>query len=274
MVGIDAVLAVIAVLVGVVALAFASKQYFDARATLVSLQESTSYLNGVTRSLNDVQQSISTRTVGDFPDFLEEIVKMLEGAKKEIWICCDLPGYGMISSPELFSRYLEQIQIKSLRIPIHLVTSIRPWIDDLRRRINEVGWNAYSREYEVGVQGLMDQYHPGLESIADLSCERYVERLEEAQEKIVRSLDPDTRKIDVTDTGSIVPMQFWVVDGTDAVFALARYTKQAREVGFRTSDRGLIHALIGICSKYRDQEPPASRLAEASQATASAVAPS
>ncbi|HET9677654.1 MAG TPA: hypothetical protein VFP21_09140 [Solirubrobacterales bacterium] len=251
MVGIDAILAVIAVLVGVIALVFASKQYFDARVTLEKLADSTSSLDGVSRSLSHVQQSISTRTIGDFPDFLEEITKVLGGAEKEVWICCDVPGYGLISSPKLFFRYLEQLQVKSLRVPIHMVTSQGPLLEDLRRRIHEVGWDAYSSKYAEGITEMMERYHLGPESMLELSGEKYVELLGEAQGKIVRSLDPDTRKIDVTDTNSIVPLQFWVVDGTDAVFALARYTKQAREVGFRTSDRGLIQALIGICGKYR-----------------------
>ncbi|HET7454695.1 MAG TPA: hypothetical protein VFJ76_04160 [Solirubrobacterales bacterium] len=253
MVGNDAFLATAAVLVGIAALAFASKQYFDARATLDSLETSTSSLDDVSGRLEAVQQSISTRMVGNFPEFIEEIVDVLKGARKEVWILCDIPGYGMISSPAFFPRYLEQIQIKSLRMPVHMVTSRGPLADNARRRINQSGWEAYSRRYEEGIRAMMEQYHDDAEPVDELTCDRYVECLNEAQEKIVRRMDPETRNVHVTDTNSIVPLLFWVADGVDAVFALTSYTKQAREVGFRTSDRGLIQALIGICNRYRDE---------------------
>ena len=60
-----------------------------------------------------ITDSISTRYIGEFPDFIEQINDLLSEAKEEIIIMTDVLGYGMYSNPEGFHKYLSIIEKKA-----------------------------------------------------------------------------------------------------------------------------------------------------------------
>src|SRR5581483_10985652 len=81
----------LAALASVVALAMAVWQVKDARL---------------------VRESLSTRFIGEFPDFLPEIGRVLDKAQSEIVIVCDFPSYGRFSKSEAWLSYGHTIEKK------------------------------------------------------------------------------------------------------------------------------------------------------------------
>lgn len=248
------------------------------------VQDVTSALDASATTLSAVEQGLSTRSLGSFPDYVPDIVTVIREAQVSIVVFADLPAYAVFSTPAYWHEYRELLhdrRLKSTRPDAAFTVRIR-CLSASQRRINHAGqfppslWNTADEPLRqrmmappasVGVH-TEDERHAFLDRVAAFranhplpddgdgpdSYERFFERLEWVHQQEEQFLAAEA--IDET-----MPLYFWIADDRVAVFALACFTAEAREVGFLTRDPGLIEALKGIFERYdpdsrRDSSSP------------------
>ncbi len=79
---------------------------------LMSAIEHANTLKAVARDLQEVADTVPTRSVGIYPDYLSEIAQLVGRASESIKILCDTPGYGMFSNSRGFLEYLTALRRK------------------------------------------------------------------------------------------------------------------------------------------------------------------
>jgi len=250
----DTYLALAADLTAAGALAFGAKQFRDARRTIASLGAVSAQMsvteNATKDLLTGIKHGISTRALGNFPEYNKEIVDVLNAATEEITICCDLLGYGMCTTPDVFREYLSVLQHKSIEMPVRIAYLADDTLRSvLREQLAGPEWSAWRDTARSGIDDLIDGDGAGI-PMSELSVEDFTSALLSAQSRLRRTLDPDERDIQLTQIRDVVPLYFWIADRTAAVVALTRFDGGVKEVGFRTLDRDMIASLIGIYERY------------------------
>lgn len=69
-------------------------------------------LDSVARELESVAQSVPTRGIGVFPEYLSEVAGLVGRATKSIQILCDTPAHGAFSNTDAFSEYWSRLRHK------------------------------------------------------------------------------------------------------------------------------------------------------------------
>lgn len=239
-------LAIVFGVLGVLGVICAVFQFGDARNTIRSIKKVGQDLSTSTERLED---QLSTRRIGVFPDFMPKIVELLRSATESVVIFVDFPAYGEFSKPEAFKEYAEVIEDKSSLIQLLCLD------DDARCELtrDQVGSDPQDdrkgsnddriREY-LDFRGLSYELEP-------LDRDAFVQLLAAGD---TNTLEGEFGAAERWVTTVAMPLYFWIVDDEDAVFALAQLEPDALEVGFRTSDADMIGALKGIFERYKGMD--------------------
>jgi len=206
----------VAALVTVVALAFAIFQARDAKLT---------------------RDSLSTRSVGQFPNFLTDIVQVLERARSEIVILCDFPAYGRFSNADTWRAYSEAILSKSasdVRVSCVFLTP-EARLDFSRKQFPEAAqsdlrWKQQlvARPFRDNLFSFLKRHNREVE-IATISFETFLEILEIDDKLALRTTFRDAEIIVTADS---MPLYFWIADRRMGVFSFPTYTGSKTEFGF------------------------------------------
>lgn len=208
--------------------------------------------NDLNSTLGQLQGEIATRYVGRFPDFLGEIIDVIGKAEKELTIFCDLPAYGVVSTPKNFNRYMEAIEAK-LRddeIELHMVhlgkTARRAGLDI------QFGSDWSETKKQKPVIAFVKACRRKIDSITQ---DQFFDLVELEQEKALERFIHAARgkRLDATQTEAIMPLYYWIADRKAAVFALSQFRRGIHEAGFRTRSENLIDAMLGIRERYAEQ---------------------
>lgn len=265
---------------GLSGLFFGNVQYRDARDTLNKLTDATNELEDIRSSadttvgtleglseratttldqLTDLKKQLSTERLQAFPYFIPEIVGVLEGANSKLEIFCDYPTYGIWSSPADYERYANALAVTKARIQLLCVNEQRRE-QLIEEEVKDTGgfeaWRA-SDEMRAFLHA-----HAAEREAASLTMPDFVDILKRKDRDALDHLfsaGDGTREVWETDL--VMPLFFWIADGTEAVFALAPHTRdtaaspstppRAGELGFRTRDPELIAALRRIFDSYK-----------------------
>jgi hypothetical protein len=207
--------------------------------------------------LSELQGELETHYIGKFPDFMPNIVDVIQGATKELTIFCDLPAYGVVSNPLWHIKYREALQLKledqavKVRI-LHLDRPARRAL--LQAQFGDI-WHSNPK-----VKAFLERYD---RDVRVVTKEEFMDLVEGEQRKaldayrIVRT----RRDVTTTETNAIMPMYFWIADRHQAVFALTQFERGAHEVAFRTTSENLTKAMGGIYKRYLAEAQRASGLA-------------
>jgi hypothetical protein len=110
------ILAIVGVVVGIIGLWFAYRQYRDQQQTEQSLDDATRKLDELNarlvtadERLVELQDKTLTIAVARFPLNLEEIIAFIGRSQTELAIMCDFVGYAMYSNTLHYPRYLEAL---------------------------------------------------------------------------------------------------------------------------------------------------------------------
>jgi hypothetical protein len=190
-----------------------------------------------------ISESITTRYVGNFPDNMNEMIKLIPSTQKKLFIVCDVPAFGHFSNPEGFRQYSLALQTLLNR------TSHKPEIIlvnyDLKRRIS----NSAS-QFKMPVNELLDNdaYKNYFNYWGEDRKEPKVENLEDfciwldiRHQKFQADLEEKGAK--VYETSRDLRAFVWIVDDREAIFSFYNYGSENREVSFRTNDKRLIESL-------------------------------
>src|SRR6266404_7069084 len=94
-----------AALLTIVALAFAWKQFRDAHIH-------TKSLSNLADKLGKIENALSTRSMGKYPEYVKPITSLIKRATKSICILCDYPGYCSFSDHAEYERYRTALRDK------------------------------------------------------------------------------------------------------------------------------------------------------------------
>jgi len=245
--------------VAALAIAFAAKQFVDARHQTSDLRLAISQLNAHTKKLEDIRGSLSTQYLGLFPDYLPDIVETLGRARTSIVIFCDYPAYGRFSSPDKWLEYKQVIEQK-----------IQAGVDVQLTCMNEERRTQYHRDQFRRIEKDWERFRskePNRNHLEQL-FRHYREALDDARADVDALEFPDFTKLmtaanrwmlhEVFDKAKAAPVElsvdmplyFWLADGLHAVFAIPSLSDEATEYGFKTADGELITAFGEMRDRY------------------------
>lgn len=214
-----------------------------------NLTEHRDHLKKQSSKLEEISGNLSTRFVGDFPGCIDEIVKVIEGAKagEEITIISDFPGYG------IYSNNAEYVKYESV----------------LRRKIHDTHISMVVLNHEQRMEVLRAQF--GKSDIKDIKAgaafkdfirwARHNEADFQNTEQLCTAIEEQQKKVFELNLDSIedrceydkpLPLLLWIVGDRVAVFSIPNLLpdKGAVEAAFKTEDQGLIKHLKVIAHGY------------------------
>ena len=249
---------------------FAARQFRDARtqikelkATGSDVKDSLGRLETVVTTLDSVAHALPTRVLGEWPDYLDDLARVIDRAGSRLTILCDHPAYGVFSNPDGHNNYRRAIEKrlvagvgvraifltpeKRLAINDEFFPLEADWDDAYRRRVERFVQSRHRGAGEVDGPVGRSQFHQLLEA-ADVSV---LQGFDSAA--LLGSNDRGAQILSRRETTSLLPLYFWVRDGVEAVFAIAVHEGGHKEIAFITIDRGLIKALEAAWGRYAEQ---------------------
>lgn len=216
--------------------------------------------------LEEVRRALPTQYLGKFPEFIDDIVKLVKSAKYEIMIFCDFPGYGVFSNFDAFLIYthiLEQQGNKDVQIRLACLDTPlrRAKAKDQFAKGRE--WSKWLKDEEhlERVTKLLKRYHSNTDPTA-VTREEIIELLGKEDERVLADTFSAAAEVSLVTVG--MPLYFWLVDGSRAIFVIPGFRKKAVEHGYSTQDPHLIEGLLEIRERYLESAIPAADIAVAS----------
>lgn len=222
----------------VVALLLALIQMFEAR-----LQA---------KKLKDVKESLSTRYIGPFPEFLPQIVTMLQQANRKIVISCDCPSYGIFSHHRAWRDYVKTIEEK---MDNNVKVSLTCPDSNMRDHFNREQFAKEGEDWDYWKKSkpIADRLSIILPSrlpetnIDSLTRESFLRMLEKADLEMLTGAFARAEKHEIP---MFVSMFFWIIDDSQAIFSFSTMSEQNSEHGFYTVDMKLISAFLETRDRY------------------------
>jgi len=201
--------------------------------------------------LEEVRRALPTQHLGKFPDYMQRIVDVVRQARKSVIILCDFPAYGALSNPEAFREYRHALEERSdggVTIEVACLN------DDLRAAATDAEfpkteqWPEW-RQKETNLDHLQKLLaRHGKRAKAETVTREQVIELLCAEDK--RTLDETFGGAHRCQVKNAVPLYLWLVDGSQAVFAIPSFNHRSVEHGFYTMDPRLIEGLLDIRARY------------------------
>jgi hypothetical protein len=219
-----------------------------------------------TKDIQKINDSLTTRYLTTFPDFLPQVVTLINSTQKHLEIVVDVPGYGILSKHDEFVEYETAIKRRlSKNIPVKIV-----FLNKERRKesFSELfpaegqDWDAWRNKQENQIK-LHDFFaHEGdnkfdneidRKSFIDNTTRDQLEAaLENAYQRVCTNAFRTANKVEVNEQLSF---HFWISDGQSAVFTIPSFSPNDKAQGFTTSDPRLIAALTNIVERYCRNKP-------------------
>lgn len=207
-----------------------------------------------------VRESLSTRFIDEFPDFLPEIARVLDKAQSEIVIVCDFPSYGRFSKSEAwlvtYSHVIEKKVEAGVRVlfvcmttEARVVFSRRQFFD---KPPSDREWQARRRipKFQLKLQALLKRHNPQAD-LSSLTFDAFIAMLEQDD---LAALERTFKNAEVCFTAAPMPLYFWICDRKVGFFAFPTYTGDKSEFGFLTSDQKLIESFLQVYEGYKTGE--------------------
>lgn len=210
----------------------------------------------VGKSTTEVLSRMSTQPIGVFPRFCEKVADLIENSTESLDILCAEPAYAAVSDVRSFGRYLaalsnRQRSDKVVRVRmVYLEEDARKELfqDQVQRHHDEwIGWyndrvprlEQYSASFgpRVGLAGV---------DLKTLNFEEMWSSLLKADGLIISALAGQ----ELFESVSVMPLQVWIADQSEAIFSIVSPKTMDDEVGFYTTDPTLVSALKGIVDSY------------------------
>lgn len=108
--------------------------------------------------LKEIRNSISTKYIGQFPEYLKHITKLIESAEKSLNIVCDKPAFGHFSAMEESAKYIDSIEGKLLdkKVKVQLVFLNEELQNEDRKtqfKNSEMTWPQWKKRIIITLRG-------------------------------------------------------------------------------------------------------------------------
>jgi hypothetical protein len=209
----------------------------------------------LTRDLRLVFDHLTTREVGAFPAYMQEVELLIAEARESIFVATDFPAHGVWRDRGRYGAYVKALENrkadrvrKGHPLNIQLLTLDSAGRERvLEERFPDSRWKDYVKR--GGFQKSRRLYEELENSQVSEIRERFLAEMRARQD---RALDADLRFADRWEYPGLMPMYLWIIDGEKALFAIPSFGDQLTEYGFVTQEAGLVQALLSVWSRYVD----------------------
>jgi hypothetical protein len=215
-----------------------------------------------TKSLLAIGDSLSTRYLGPFPEYLPALLKLFSAVKEELLICSTIPLHGVFAAPPQWLDMKQQIEqlLSPAEHPKKIVavfTKEAARQEYLRGQFrNELedwnNWRAIPKNRKQ-LQHFAERCRWG-NSVDELTKEEFLQLFEVSSEEELRST---FRGATLYESDERHRLNIWIADGKAAVFAFPTMTPQFVNHAFWTSDKKLIDALVNTHLQWQQEADPA-----------------
>ena len=215
------------------------------------LNSQAAKLDAQAAKLEETQRSLSTRYIGEFPEYLPLIVSLIKQAQKEVLVFCDIPAYGHFSDYTNWLEYRYVIEKQSGKIPVSLTCLNKEWRNkthDEQFTEKELAWDEWKKEAKIREQ--LQRYlqiNSRSVNVETLSKQEFADMVEETDNQMLSGV---FATCDIMEVAAYIPLYFWLVDKKEAIFTIPSYSNKHSEYGFFTSDPRLISAFIEMKERY------------------------
>lgn len=249
------ILAVLAFVVGLIHIGEIRRVMREAKTQADQAKTHTNALEAHAKTLDQIERSLSTRLLGTFPDYYEDIVGLLGDAQERIVVFCDHPAYGSFSKRATwefgYHHNLKRQLVKERRRLEITCLDEAGRRESVTQQFFEAGknWETLKQEATEKLEELL-RAHPKASKIPDLTQKEFEDILESEE---VRTLE-DLQGADIHEINAHMPLYFWLIDSGSAraraIFAIPSFSEKIVEYGFITTDQGLISAFEVMRNRY------------------------
>jgi hypothetical protein len=243
------IIGLISFIVGVIALIVSLIQSFQSNKQTKRLQEHSS-------ALGLIADSLTTRYIGPFPQYLPSVINLLETAVTEIKIVKGNPTPAYFTDPLLWINYSQSIERKTHSgVAVSIIC-----MGENQRKIRLAQqfptttekWNEWIKKNDSKVEHFLKFGFPNI-NIQELNYSKFLDLLLTIQSKML--LDSFKLKgVEVTEIDQLVPVQVWISDKKQAVFSIQTLPTNAASHGFITSDPRIVSALYEMTELFSSQK--------------------
>jgi len=205
--------------------------------------------------IRTVARSLSTRYIGQLPDYFPEIVALLKRARHDIVIFCDFPAYGSFTEHDSWFDYRQILERKIQEGRRVVLTCLD---EDCRNKYVKQqlfkegqGWDEWKQS--SGINKQLQHYlkkHPEAPNIDELKEGDLLKLFADEERQMLQELSG----AEIQQISTYMPLYFWLVDGSSAIFVVPSYSERAIDYGFFTTDQKLILAFEGMRDRYHLQK--------------------
>jgi hypothetical protein len=233
----------------ILALAFATYQAVQSR-------RQSDKLEGHNASLSLITEALTTRYIGPFPEYMQEIINTLETATKEILIVSTQPSPSYFSNPKVWIQYSQVLQRKSregVDIKVLCTSEDKRRIRmDLQFKRAVDDWSSWSKQHQSTIEEYLKFRNPNLK-FKDLDCDTFIQSLLDTQSSLMEN-SHELIGAAITEVDQVLPVQIWMADGAQAVFSVQTQSESSLNYGLYTSDPRFVNALREMISLIHPDE--------------------
>jgi hypothetical protein len=233
---------ILSLVLAVVALTLATSQSYQAVRQAKRLNEQSEKLQFVTDSL-------STRYLGRFPDYIPHVIQLIDEANVDLRILAANPVPAFFTAPKLALDYANAVERKSRVVRVRL-TCLN---GTQRRRRLQVQfpttpekWSDWKPANQAQIEEFLRFWHPKFD--ADIDHQKFLELLTKVQQSLFKRAFQDYG-VKVREVSRMIAVQAWIADESRAVFSIES-SDEAYTEGLYTSDPKFVKALASMADLY------------------------
>ena len=199
------------------------------------------------QTLKLVQLAMSTRSLGPFPDFVDDVERLVDGAQRNLIIASDFAAYGEFDGKGTTIRQAIEKRVNA-KLPVHLTLLSQAKRDQARQaQFPKATWASSIAPGSPSRDHILNFLSSHGVDKSDPTHDDLIEALTKYDEVVARQM---FRGADIVETAVDMPVLFWIADGKRAVVIVQGYGGK-EESAFWTTDPGLIIALQSLADRYR-----------------------
>jgi hypothetical protein len=219
------------ILLAVLAIFFAVRQFWDARAH--------------SKEIKDIALSMSTRFIGSFPANMSEVVDLTESAQSSLDILVDASDYGSYSAPEHFRNFMNSVMRKRGEKVVVRMLLYEEGLghENCAEQFPEGKFEKTIKTPEY--KRYFEEFNPGLKT--PTSGEELLQIWFERARDYTHELEVSGVQVRYISERSVIFL--WLKDRQDVVFSFTNADSTVDELAFRTRDGHLVNTFHRLFEK-------------------------
>ncbi len=241
---------IISLVLGIIALGISFLQVSQANIQVKQLKMHST-------ALSTIAESLSTRYIGKFPEYLEIVTSLIEESRSEVKIIKTNPIQAYFTDFALWKKYCEAIESKLASGVSIKITTLTERQRKVRLRLQfpntKPEWEIWKGNNIVKINSFLNLRYPSIK-VEDVDYNKFVNLLADTQNNLIYE-NFKLKGIDLIEVDQPMHMQVWVSDEKQAVFTIQTLQAKSISHAFITSDARIVSALYIMCDLFAVQEP-------------------